>query len=76
MPYNSSTLRGIHTEIPLAPGEEISVLISLPFIPGLSNEERGRLAALDYEAERARVVSYWREVVGLPIPFDVPEPEN
>ena len=75
VPYNSSTLRGIHAEIPLAPGEEISVLISLPFIPGLSNEERGRLAALDYEAERARVVSYWREVVGLPIPFDVPEPK-
>jgi hypothetical protein len=75
VPYDSSSLQGIHVEFPLDPGEVKAVLISLPFIPGLSQEERGRLAALDYDAERARIVSYWREVVALPIPFDVPEPQ-
>ncbi len=73
VPHTAKSLHGIHTEIPLAPGEETSVLIFIPFIPGLSNEERARLAELDYDAERAKVVSYWRETVAHAVPFDVPE---
>ena len=73
VPYNSESLHGLHTELTLAPGQESSILIFIPFIPRLSDEERTCLAALEYESERARVLKYWQEVVNLPIPFEVPE---
>ncbi|MEK7405611.1 MAG: hypothetical protein AAB225_10935 [Acidobacteriota bacterium] len=57
----------------LAPGSDAVAYISLPFIPGLSAEERAALARLDYAAERARVVEYWRSVTAEGVPFQVPE---
>ena len=75
IPFESSLLGGLHIAFPLDPGQSDSITIMIPFIPGISNDERSRLAALDYDAERARVVSYWREVIALPIPFNVPEPQ-
>lgn len=73
IPDGAKTLRGIHAEIELGPGEHESIFISLPFIPRLSANERGRLANLDYESERARVASYWRGITAQAVPFDVPE---
>ncbi|MGD0922776.1 MAG: hypothetical protein ABSA70_13565 [Terriglobia bacterium] len=69
----TKTWRGIHVEIPLGRQEERAVFISLPFIPRLSPAERMRLAELNYEAERSRVETYWREVAERAVPFDVPE---
>ncbi|MGA2074343.1 MAG: hypothetical protein ABSH52_12650 [Terriglobia bacterium] len=69
----TNAMRGIHVEIPLRPGEPQTVFISLPFIPRLSPQERARLASLDYEHERARVLDYWRTATANSIPFSVPE---
>jgi hypothetical protein len=69
----AKALQGIHVEIPLGPGQAQTVFISLPFIPRLSAQERARLASLDYEHERARVLDYWRTATANSIPFSVPE---
>jgi hypothetical protein len=73
VPEGSKGLPGIHAEIPLGPGEGRAVLILLPFIPRLTPAERARLAELDYDSERRRVLDYWREVTAKAAPFDVPE---
>jgi len=73
VPYESKSLHGIQMEIPLDPGQEKPVFIAIPFIPWLSEAERARLAELDYGAERARVVSYWRATTADSIPFEIPE---
>jgi hypothetical protein len=65
--------RGLHGSVSLGAGQESVAFLSIPFIPGLTAEERARLAQLDYAAERARVVDYWRGVTAQGIPFQVPE---
>jgi hypothetical protein len=64
---------GLHGSIRLDAGQESAAFISIPFIPELSGPERARLAELDYDAERSRVVDYWRGVTARGIPFQVPE---
>jgi hypothetical protein len=64
---------GLHQSITLAPGQERTAFLAIPYIPGLSESERTRLPQLDYDAERARVVEYWRGVTAQGIPFHVPE---
>ncbi len=73
VPEGAKSLHGVHVEIGLGPKAEHSICIYLPFIPRLSDAERDRLAELDYDSERARVVSYWRGVTARAVPFDVPE---
>jgi hypothetical protein len=73
VPDGAKSLRGLHLEVPLGGNEDCSVFVSLPFIPRLSADERRRLAELDYDAERSRVVNYWREVTAHRVPFEVPE---
>jgi len=70
--YDSKPLHGIQIVTTLDPGQEQSVFIAIPFIPGLSEDERARLAELDYGTERARVLTYWRTTAQA-IPFDIPE---
>lgn len=72
VPYGGQSLRGVHIEIPLGSNEEHSVFISIPFIPRLSAAERARLAELDYEAERARILNYWQEIVAQASSLEVP----
>jgi hypothetical protein len=69
----AKTLSGIDVEMPLPAGKEQTVFISLPFIPRLSGPERARLASLEYERERTRVLDYWRAATANSIPFTVPE---
>jgi len=71
VPDGSKTLHGMHIEIPLGAKEERSVFISLPFIPRLTPAERARMAELDHDAERAKVVKYWKDMTA--VPFEVPE---
>ncbi len=66
-------LQGIHIEIPLRAGETQTIFFFLPFIPRLSPQERARLASLDYDQERAKVLDYWRAVTANSVPFSVPE---
>lgn len=73
VPDGAKTLHGIHAEVPLRAGGAQDVFVLLPFIPRLSRQERTRLASLDYDQERARVVDYWRQVTAHAVPFDVPE---
>lgn len=73
VPSGKERLDGIHAEIPLQAKEAKTVFIRLPFIPQLDPAEQSRLAALDYDEERRRVVNYWQETVDDVIPFDVPE---
>lgn len=51
----------------------VEIVAAIPFIPELTGAERTRIAALDYAAERARIVAYWRGVTAGVVPFEVPE---
>ncbi len=73
VPDGKETVQGIHADISLRAGEDQTFFIALPFIPRLSQEERTRLASLDYHQERERVLDYWRRVTADTVPFDVPE---
>lgn len=64
----------LHVRVAVAPGATTSLDLAIPFIPGLSAEQRRQLAALDYEAQYRRVVSYWRGLAENKVPFRVPEP--
>ncbi len=65
--------KGVHSVITLAPGADAVGFVTIPFIPGLTAEERSRLKDLDYTAERTRVIDYWRGVTAAGVPFRVPE---
>ena len=67
------TAPGIHTDISLRADEDQTLFMALPFIPRLSQDERARLASLDYQQERDRVLDYWRHVTVDTVPFNVPE---
>jgi len=73
VPDAPKVLRRVHVEIPLGAKDERPVFMAIPFIPRLTAAERARLANLDYDAERAGVVKYWREATSRAVPFDVPE---
>ncbi len=73
MSDGKEALVGFHAVLTLGPGETQSAFIELPYIPRLTSEEAQRFQELDYNAERNRVVAYWRGVVDHVIPFDVPE---
>ena len=63
----------LHLAQKLGPGAEAVTYLGLPFIPGLTADERRQLTQLDYTAQRRSVVEYWRRVVAGGMPFRVPE---
>ena len=73
VPDEKQELEGVHAELALGPGETQTASIDLPYIPRLTADEAKRLANLDYNVERERVVAYWRGIVDHGVPFDVPE---
>jgi hypothetical protein len=50
-----------------------TVYFSMPFVGDLTESNKTAITSLDYNSERQRVVSYWRDVVNECIPFNVPE---
>lgn len=50
-----------------------TVYLSVPFVSDLTENSKLKIASLDYNQERQKVVSYWRDVVNECIPFNVPE---
>jgi hypothetical protein len=73
VPDEKLELEGLHAELALGPRETQTAFINLPYIPRLVADETKRLAELDYNAERQRVVAYWREIVDRVVRFEVPE---
>ena len=63
----------VHAAITLPPGGDSVAFLTIPFMPGLTAEERSWLMQLDYSAERARVVDYWRRRGRPGDAFHVPE---
>jgi len=63
----------IHHKLPIAAHQSTVMTIRVPFVGDLTAKDGARIAALDYEAQRNRVVSYWRDIVARYRPFDVPE---
>lgn len=63
----------IHQKLPIAAHQSTSVVIRVPFVGDLTAKDGAKIAALDYPAERNRVISYWRDIVARYKPFDVPE---
>ena len=73
VPDAKQELEGLRAEISLGPGETKTTFIDIPYVPRLTSDEAKRLAGLDYDAERGRVVAYWEGVVDRAVPFKVPE---
>ncbi len=70
---SGTTVHGIHIEVPLQANQSRTILLSLPFIPRLTDVERVQLRDLNYDQERARIVDYWQKIVAEAVPFKVPE---
>jgi hypothetical protein len=61
-----------HT-IPLLPNSSQTICFYLPFVGDLTADAEAAIRSLDFEREKDRVVSYWRNVVQPLCIFDVPE---
>ncbi len=63
----------IYLPIKIPANQEVSVYIFIPFVGDLTDESKKEFLTLDFEKERQRVVTYWREIVGKCLAFNVPE---
>ncbi len=63
----------VHQTFAVGPHTSADMYISIPFVGDLNRQDAAAIAALDYEKQRRRVVSYWRDIVAKYRPFDVPE---
>ena len=64
-----------HTAFPVPPGGRRTVILKLPFIPGLDQANTAALHALAYAASREVTVTYWTRVINAAARFQVPEPK-
>ena len=69
----AAPIQGLHVEAPLGPAATDTTGFVLPFLARLTPAQRERLAALDYEQERAKVIAYWRHLAERDVRFEVPE---
>ena len=53
--------------------QSVSLYLSVPFVGDLIQSSREKISSLDYDTQRQRVVSYWRNIVDGLVPFNVPE---
>lgn len=63
----------IFISIVISPNQSKSVYLSVPFPGDLTRDYRGKFLSLDYETEKQRIVSYWRDIVNGCTAFNVPE---
>jgi len=66
-------LGAVHVQSNLPPHGEDITYISLPYVPRLKDSERRQLRALSYEAEKSRVIVYWRGLLDNAVRFNIPE---
>ena len=62
-----------HYGLKVRANESVSMYIYVPFVGDLTEQYKAKIAALNYDTQRKRVVSYWRNIVNVYKPFDVPE---
>jgi hypothetical protein len=66
-------LGAVHIQSNLTPhGEDITYL-TLPYVSRLKDSERRQLRALSYEAEKSKVISYWKNLLDSIVRFNIPE---
>jgi hypothetical protein len=65
--------RAVHHAFAVAAHESATMSIRIPFVGDLTGNGAAKIAALDEQRERDRVISYWRDIVARYRPFDVPE---
>lgn len=63
----------VHCMLAVPAHNSVAMFVSVPFVGDLTKQDGARIAALNYDEQRARVVSYWRDTVARHMPFDVPE---
>jgi hypothetical protein len=63
----------VHHTFAVPAHESATMSVRVPFVGDLTGDDAARIAALDEQRERDRVVSYWRDIVARYRPFDVPE---
>jgi hypothetical protein len=65
----------VHYTFAVAAHQSTMMSVRVPFVGDLTEKDAAKIAALDEQTERNRVVSYWRDIVARYRPFDVPEPK-
>jgi hypothetical protein len=65
----------VHLAFPVPAGGTKSVILKLPFVSDLDDKETAELAGLAYDAQRERVIAYWKGIVQPAARFSVPEPK-
>lgn len=75
IPGSGPPARGIHVSFDLPARGEHSVVLKIPCVSDLTAADAADLDRLDYAAERARTIAYWKKIVGDASRFTVPEPK-
>jgi hypothetical protein len=63
-----------HVSFEVPKGKSRTTTLRLPFVSDLGPADFSKLAALDYEVQRDRVIRYWRDLQSRYARFSVPEP--
>ena len=69
----TGVLRIIHRQIVLEPNSSQTLYFYFPFVGDLTADNQQEIAALNYESQKNRVVSYWRDLVTKVSIYNVPE---
>ncbi|MEM1569927.1 MAG: hypothetical protein QXG56_04305 [Candidatus Bathyarchaeia archaeon] len=59
--------------VDINPGESHNIYVKIPSITLLESFEFEKLKSLDYEAEKAKIVKYWRSLLGRGMQIHVPD---
>ncbi|WP_018616927.1 hypothetical protein [Segetibacter koreensis] len=70
---STGVMRTIHRQFFLQPNSSETLYFYFPFVGDLTAANKNELASLNYEVQKNRVTSYWRELVEKSIIFNVPE---
>jgi hypothetical protein len=73
LPDNTVGAQAFHFNIAIPANDRCELVLMTPFVSDLQGDKALRLAATDYEKEKARVIEYWRERIRPQVVFNVPE---
>jgi hypothetical protein len=65
----------VHLTYPVPARGTKNLVIRLPFVSDVDAAQAAEIEKLDYDAQRNRVVAYWKDVVRPAVRFSVPEPK-
>ncbi len=63
------------TEFEVSAGGTQILLVSIPFVSDLQDQDAAMMEALDYAGQRDRVATYWRDMIERTVRFSTPEPQ-